>query len=59
MTVTGNVLYWTSTFIVKKEKFPGMLSFTLLVGMPTWPGHGPYKDGIFSPIFDSGDDDFW
>lgn len=59
MTVTGNVLYWTSTSIVKKERFPGMHWFILLVSTFLWPGlpsmyhkvfgllpPGPYKDGV-------------
>lgn len=57
-TVIENALYWTSTFTVKKEGFPGLHWPILLVSMPTWPGYpscvprtvgshppGPYKDG--------------
>ena len=36
MIATGNALYWTSTFTVKKERFPGMHWFTSQVSMSTW-----------------------
>lgn len=46
MTVTGNVLYWTSTFTAKKERFPGMRSFTLPVSVSLCPRHAAvYQEG--------------
>lgn len=64
MIVTGNALYWTSTFTVKKERFPGMHWFTSLVSMSTWSDvqlsttrllvlhlPGLYQDGVLPSVW--------